>query len=43
MEKIIDFLRVSNWVMKGNATLKNYILSFKWDLISPTNKIAKLL
>ena len=37
----VDSLRPGNWVMQGDATLKNYIFSFKWDFISPTNKIAK--
>ena len=29
-----------DWVMNREKTLKNYILSFKWDFISPTNKVA---
>ncbi|MCO6526171.1 RHS repeat-associated core domain-containing protein [Snodgrassella sp.] len=37
----VDSLKEGSWVMEGNATLKNYILSFKWDFISPTNRIAK--
>lgn len=29
-----------DWVMNREKTLKNHILSFKWDFISPTNKVA---
>lgn len=39
--KPVESLREGSWVMEGNPTLKNYILSFKWDFISPTNKVAK--
>ena len=33
-------LQSGDWVMKGNNTWYNYIRSFKWDFISPTNTIA---
>ncbi len=33
-------LQSGDWVMKGNNTWYNYIRSFKWDFISPSNTVA---
>ncbi len=34
-------LRPGDWIMKGPATRWNYIRSFKWDFLSPSNQFAR--
>ena len=33
-------LKAGDWVMEGKPNFINYLRSFKWDFISPTNKFA---
>ncbi len=33
-------LKANDWVMEGAPNLSNYIRSFKWDFLSPTNKVV---